>query len=399
MASVVVDVDGAPAVAMTRPQALTTRFLDFWLLGGASLLVWLVMISVQGFRSSWAIDQHFRNLAVTTASLSLIVNYPHFLISYKLAYGRGRAFVRQHPWQLVIVPVLLVILFTLAFFLYDVPAARIPGIPWLLALLAPLGSNALVVSGPRTGDVLFTVAFNVMVFTVGWHYTKQVFGCMMVYAYFDHYPLTPAQRTTIKYALLTIWWLTFAYSNVAGAQNSFSQFTYYSLDLPDAILPLAYLLVAGGFVMVVGAVFHANYRSAGRLPSLNMVVPFIALYIWWLPPTRQYEFYLLLTPLFHSIQYLTFVYKMEHTRLTKGTYPEIWGTVMLAGVVLAGWLAFEFLPNTIDTALGTFAAWKIFFFFTAAMLFINVHHYFIDNVLWRFRDREVQDYLLATARQ
>ena len=69
-----------------RPRALTTRFADFWLLGGASLLVWLVMFAVQGFRSAWAIDQHFKNLTVTTASLSLLVNYPHFLVSYKLAY-------------------------------------------------------------------------------------------------------------------------------------------------------------------------------------------------------------------------------------------------------------------------------------------------------------------------
>jgi hypothetical protein len=78
----------APSHGRTvAPKALTTRFLDFWLLGGASLLVWLVMISVEGFRASWAIDQHFRNLTITTASLSLIVNYPHFLVSYKLAYG------------------------------------------------------------------------------------------------------------------------------------------------------------------------------------------------------------------------------------------------------------------------------------------------------------------------
>ena len=36
-----------------------------------------------------------------------------------------------------------------------------------------------------------------------------------------------------------------------------------------------------------------------------------------------------------------------------------------------------------------------FFFFTAAMLFINVHHYFFDNVLWRFKNPEVRAYLLS----
>ena len=35
-----------------RPRALTTRFVDFWLLGGASLLVWFVMFATQGFRAA-----------------------------------------------------------------------------------------------------------------------------------------------------------------------------------------------------------------------------------------------------------------------------------------------------------------------------------------------------------
>jgi hypothetical protein len=97
-------------------HALTTRFADFWLLGGASILVWLVMIVAQGFRASWAVDQHFRNLTITAASLSLLVNYPHFLISYKLAYGRGRAFVTMYWWQLIVVPIALAGLFAAAFF-------------------------------------------------------------------------------------------------------------------------------------------------------------------------------------------------------------------------------------------------------------------------------------------
>jgi len=31
----------------------------------------------------------------------------------------------------------------------------------------------------------------------------------------------------------------------------------------------------------------------------------------------------------------------------------------------------------------------------AAMLFINTHHYFIDNVVWRFKDPQVRAYLLG----
>jgi hypothetical protein len=378
-----------------RPRALTTRFVDFWLLGGASLLVWFVMFATQGFRAAWAIDQHFKNLTVTTASLSLLVNYPHFLISYKLAYSRGRTFVTSHWWQLLVVPALLIATFAFAYAYYNVPVSQLSPVGMLSRDLTGFGNNARVFSGPRLGDLLFGLTFNVMIFTVGWHYTKQVFGCMMVYAYFDRYKFSPRQRTITKYALLSIWWLNFAQGNVAGAQSNFSQFKYYSFDLPDILVPITSLIVAAGVLLVAYDVFWKNYKERGELPSVNMVVPFLALYVWWLPITRQYEFYFLLTPFFHSLQYLAFVYKMEDTRLRGLQNPEVRGTILAFGIVLAGWLAFEFVPNEVDTALGTFNAWQMFFFFTAAMLFINIHHYFIDNVLWRFRDPEIQKYLLA----
>ena len=387
-------VDAAPA-AHAAPRALTTRFLDFWLLGGASLLVWLVMIAFQGFRASWAVDQHFKNLTVTTASLSLLINYPHFLISYKLAYTRGRSFVVTHWWQLIVVPVGLVGLFAAAYAFYDVPVANLPLVSSTSRALGQFGANAAVLSGPRLGDLLFTAAFNLMMFTVGWHYTKQVFGCMMVYSYFDGYSFTREQRLLTKGALLSIWGMNFVYTNIGGTQNTFSQFKYYSFDLPDIAGPLSVLIVGAGFFLVLYKVFYANYRTTGRRPSLNLLAPFVALYVWWLPQTRQYEFYFLLTPFFHSLQYLAFVYKMEDTRLHTQPHREVRATAIVVGTVLVGWMAFELLPNTIDNQLGTFNAWGIFFFFTAATLFINIHHYFIDNVLWRFRDPEVRNYLLG----
>jgi hypothetical protein len=103
---------------------------------------------------------------------------------------------------------------------------------------------------------------------------------------------------------------------------------------------------------------------------------------------------MLLTPLFHSLQYLAVVYKMENSRLHGVSRYEVKATALMLGIVTAGWLAFEFLPNTADNLLGTFQAWHVFFFFTAATLFINIHHYFIDNVLWRFKDPIVRKYLL-----
>src|SRR5689334_1111870 len=144
---------GPPAIEHKR--ALTTRFVDFWLLGGASLLVWLAMMMGQQFRSAWAVDQHFKNLTVTVATMSLLVNYPHFLVSYKLAYTRGRGFVTQYWLQLIAVPVLLVAVFVYAFARYDVPVGELSLVRFVQYAINPLGGNARVFSGPRLGDLLF----------------------------------------------------------------------------------------------------------------------------------------------------------------------------------------------------------------------------------------------------
>ena len=383
-------VDAAPPT----PKALTTRYLDFWLLGGASIVVWLAMISVQGFRGNWAVDQHYVNLTVTVASLALVLNYPHFLLSYKLAYTRGGAFILGYWWQLIAVPILLTGLFAAAYVFFDVPVESLSMVTSASQTLGGLGVNAQVIAGPRLGDLLFTAAFNLMIFTIGWHYTKQVFGCMMVYAHYDAYPMTRTQRELTRWALLSIWGMNFIHHNIGGDFTEFEGFSYSSLDMPDVAAPISLAVVGLGFSLVLYKVFYANYAATGQRPGLNMLAPFLALYVWWLPQTRQYEFYFLLVPLFHSLQYLAFVYKMEDARLRAQPHREIRVTTIIAGVVIAGWLAFEYVPNTIDTRFGTFDALGMFFFFTAAMLFINIHHYFIDNVIWRFKDPKVREYLL-----
>jgi hypothetical protein len=234
-----------------------------------------------------------------------------------------------------------------------------------------------------------------MVLTIGWHYTKQVFGCLVVYAHFDGYPLSRSQRTLVKWALLSVWPMAFVDNNLTGGWKVFGDFTYSSLDLPDIAAPLTEAAVGIGLALVVYRVFYANYRATGRLPGANMLVPLASIYVWWLPQTRQNEFYFLLVPLFHSLQYLAFAYKMEATRLSVVRWRAARSTALVIGIIAAGWLAFEFVPGALDSALGTASALNVSFFVIAAMLFINIHHYFIDSVNWRMNDSTVREYLLG----
>ena len=82
------------------------------------------------------------------------------------------------------------------------------------------------------------------------------------------------------------------------------------------------------------------------------------------------------------------------SRLRQTGWREARAMGLAGGVVVAGWLAFEFLPGLADARLQTPDALGLPFFLVAATLFINIHHYFIDNVLWRFGDPQVRAYLL-----
>jgi len=67
--------------------------------------------------------------------------------------------------------------------------------------------------------------------------------------------------------------------------------------------------------------------------------------------------------------------------------------------VLLGFLGFYGLPRSFDSLvpydrhlLGP----SMFLF--AFYIFINIHHYFLDNVMWRRGNPDVQQYLFAKAR-
>ena len=138
-----------------------------------------------------------------------------------------------------------------------------------------------------------------------------------------------------------------------------------------------------------------NYRLHGRRPSLTFLIPYVAFAIWWLPPFTQREFLIATVPFFHSLQYLPFVWKMERTRGLR-TAPSGWpvrATTIAIGLVGTGFLAFELVPELLDA--GVQIAPSVYFFGAAFILFINIHHYFMDNVLWRFDNAQVRDYLLS----
>ncbi len=385
--------------AGTRPRSIVGRSLDFWCLGGASIVLWAVMVTGQLVRAQLPlIQEHFLQVGMVTAILSIFCNYPHFVISYRFGYGRGPGFVLKHWFSLIFVPLSLAALYGVAYFEYYARIGDWRSVALVNRVFSALQLSFRLGTLPNLGTELLSLSIWVMYLTVGWHYSKQVFGCLMVYAKFDGYPLSLGQRSLLKYALFSVAFFNFFYLSVYATQGStdpmiqayFFNVPLVALGLPEILIPITGSLVALFTGLVVWRVGIGNWRAHGKRPSLNFLITFASYYIWWIPIVRQPEFYFMVVPFFHSLQYLPFAYRMEIPKVRRDRWFQANVSLRVALLIFAGFAAFELVPSLLDTGLRT--SWMLDgpFFMIAFLVFINVHHFFIDSVVWKLEQPEVR---------
>jgi len=330
------------------------------------LLAYLLISAAGGFSNFYGVNSHLANLPAIMAFMALLVNYPHFVASYRLAYARGRGFLLKHWFQTLAVPLALLIFLAYSFVLACQPQSQ----------------NAC--------QQLLGFGVNFMFFTVGWHYTKQAFGCMMVYAAYQQYPLTSFQREIIRWSLLSIWWYSFAHSGLSR-QGEFWKLRYATWSVPDWLYQVAFYLFLALAIGVMVGVVGRNLKG-GHRPPATMWVAYLAMMVWFAPCFRQPQAFVYVVPFFHSLQYLAFVYRVEDRRPLAGPH----GAALVLSLILAGWLSFEAIPGNLDLECNSLETMGFSFCLVAFNLFINIHHYFLDNVLWRVRDDpEVRAALLS----
>ncbi len=308
-------------------------------------------------------------------SLAFAVNHPHFLSSYVLLYNDFRKNLggrMSYIWAAVVVPVLL-----FGFLVYAYAAGR--------------------------GDLLGH-SVNLMFFLVGWHYVKQVFGCVIVTSARRKIYYAQNERRIILCNLFALWAISWLQSQTTTQAFGFYGINYSGLGLSTSFSQAAYIMLALSGVGLIS--MHLNkYVKTGVKPSLPGAAAVTALYVWYLP-TFAHPAFAYLIPFFHSLQYLTFVWSFKKNQVhahIQQLKVEAWRAAFVqqfigyaAVVTVLGAMAFEFVPKALDSqqflnnaALGTSP------FLAAFLIFINVHHYFIDSVMWRSNNEEVKKYLFA----
>ena len=379
------DLPSAPARAPDAPSRhrswLFNSWVDFLTLGGGSF------VALAALAAFYPRDEPARAaLAGIMLFLAHFVNHPHFAHSYQLFY-RGFAEKAFSP---------------------DSPLAaryRIAGIMVPAVLAAFLLSALTLGSAPLLG-----LAANVMFFTVGWHYAKQGYGILMLDAARKGFRFDAGERQRLLWNTHLIWVTNWLFANDMLSEKELWGINYYLLDLPDPIL-FAVAALATISTLAVGRDFFAKWRTGKKLP-VNGLLAYVAAGYVWLLLARFDPLLLLAVPMFHSLQYMAVVWRYQlnvegerlRVRQSDGSRRlKAWLRSAPAGLIrfalvagILGYLGFWLAPIVFDTIIAydrTVLGATVFLFI--GWTFINIHHYFIDNVIWRRDNPGTRRHLFA----
>jgi hypothetical protein len=338
--------------ATGRQPSVLSPVIDFLCVGGLSLIVLLPLL-VSG-RSDLVIIG-----AGAQAWLATAVNMPHFMASYRLVY-RSRDTILRHKWASIYIPAIL--------FVY----------------------TCVAVWEAQYSTVLVVILVSVSSAYLAWHYTGQVWGMMASYAYLDGRSFEKNERFLIRTGLriLLAWHVTW--------------FLYTQLRDPTMVRPL-YVLVSAGTLaaFVLGVIGLAKMRRrTGRFPPARALVAWLAIFVWYAVMARDPKaiFWIQIA---HALQYLAFPIRVELNR-TLASSARSAGRVALhmalygAALLAVSYLVTQIVPGrAMDAVAGMFGEDPGRVVPVLILLFINIHHYFTDGVIWKISNPEVRKELFA----
>lgn len=354
-----------------RPTYLINAATDIILIGGASIFLYMIMSVMLAPTAPDA------SITWLVFYLSFAVNFPHFLVSYQLLYYDARHMILKKFrffWAAVIAPAII--------------------LGCLFAAIAIGKQSAL------------GYLANAMYFFVGWHYVKQIFGGVVVTNALQKFFYNKVERWALQANLYAMWMISWVSQNLNQTNYKLEGIPYQGLGLSPQWLSFCFWAVAFTAALVLTTHVQKWIRE-GRLPSPTAMVCFASIYIWFLP-VLYHPMYFHIIPFFHSLQYLIFVYAFRRNKvedlvgapttpeLRKSWLKNLHGYLMLS--VATGAVAFWFLPKYIDSFhLGNQAVYGPTLAMFSFTIFINIHHYFIDNVIWKGNNPDVKKHLFRAA--
>ncbi len=364
-------------------KCLFNPVVDFLLLGGGYMVVLLPIALFFPTNEEVITKVSFAFLFLTT-----FINHPHFAHSYHIFYRDFFAKLGNDDFALknrfifagAVVPVIMVL-----FFIYCILSANL---------------NLLGFAG------------NAMAFFVGWHYVKQGYGMLMVSSVLKRSFYNNNEKKLFLVNAYLVWIFSWLFLNSEAANYNLWGIEYFALTAPGWMMWMAASLMTISSVMVAYLFFNQCRTDYDAMPKSGAVAYIASLYAWLLA-VKIHPVLIFIIPAFHSTQYLVVVWRYEINR-SKAEYSaeamvkRAENTIgikrrlisfALFGIVAGAigfWIAPLILSQVAALSFGagadisSFAIYLFMFW-----VFINIHHFFIDNVIWRKENTDVSKYLFS----
>jgi hypothetical protein len=329
--------------------------VDFLLVGGGSIILFILLPYIYAGPMT-------PRLLMASLALTWMGNWPHNSATIYRLYG-SRDVRRRYPFTAFVVPLLV-----------------------LVGVLASF-SSPLVVAPYFVKITLSWVLY---------HYCGQSIGVSLLYARRARYTPGNVERTL----LCAFFYGTF-FCRTLWSETSSQQLRYFGVVYPRFGVPVwfSYIAAAATYACAAGFLycFIRNCVRSRRVPPLMYVLPAVAQYVWFFVAGLQ-PAWVEFVPFFHGVQYLLIAWAMQirqdaDRRAVAPTARYVaTRTLRWYGINLAiGAVTFYLAPRFVSYVAGIDLVFVTAILFTA----FQVHHSFVDGVIWKLRARSVVTPLLA----
>lgn len=360
-----------PSLAPRRSRPV----LEFLLAGGATPFLFLASWLV---RRKVGLDAAELAVGFTMFHAAYVINDPHFAVTYLLFYkdvrrrALGDAFSRAQRLRYLlagfVTPALL-----FAWALFGLATRSAPALGWLIQL---------------------------MFFLVGWHYVKQGFGVMVVLAARRGVRFDRFERAAILAHCFAGWAYAWAEPADLGTEVEEKGLVYRTIAHGKS-LEHATLAILLATIPVLMFVLARKWKRDGRLPLVTPLTAMLASVWTWSIFSGADPLVRYVVPALHSIQYLFMVGLLKQNEAKEREGPPWFETsvrsrlgLFAAGTLALGWILFHGAPDALDTAFDSkrFARTDLgpTPYFAALYALVNLHHYFMDSVIWRRENAETR---------
>lgn len=348
-------------------QYLFGPLVDFLCLGGGSLLLAVIALA---FRPTLATGAASSILSVPLF-VSILLNFPHFINSYQIFYERfgQRITAKSNPLRLRYI---------------------FAGIVVPLALVLIIAGE--LVFEDSTGVLIFGSLY---FFLTYWHYAKQGYGIFIVETVLNRQFFEGWEKQLLLVNSYVVFLVAWCITSSRSETRELIGKSIKNIAMPEMTASAAWIILALSSCCVFAMLFRRI--KDGKPVAIIGAISYFTTYAWLFLDINEWFF---IFPAAHSLQYLTVVWRFKLNEIeSRSRNPVLSFLVFVAIGILGGIIAFIGFPFFLETFFGYDQDPRtagLFFFFIP--IFINIHHFFIDNVIWRHENKEVSHFLMKSTR-